>query len=578
MELDKIPTNPGVYIMKNSKNKIIYIGKAKNLKKRVSSYFTGSHNQKTMELVKNISDIEFFICNSEIEALILENNLIKQHKPKYNILLKDQKTYPYIRITKEELPRISTTRNTKTDDYYFGPFPNVNMKQVLNSLMKIFKIRDCKIDVYANHQRPCLKYHMNLCNAPCVYKDENTFNEYKANVKNLINFLSSKDTSILKELEVKMKECSDNFEFEKAIVERERIKAFKKLLESQITEINRNYDEDVILIEKDLSNIFICILSIREGKLVNKYFDVIKSYVEDDNLETFILQYYDKKALPKRIILDEVFEDKKEALEQILGKKKISISKRKGRIKDLLELVKLNLKMEKDAYYNKKENLNKALLRMQQVLNLKKKPVRIECFDISNIQGTNPVASMSVAINGELSKKDYRHFKITVKDTPDDFMMMREALTRRYSKLEIDELPDLILIDGGKGQIGVAVDVLTKLNKKQYLDIISIAKREEEIFKDIEKIPYIFARNDEVLRILQRLRDEAHRFGITHHRKLRDKRIMTSVLDEIHGIGAVRKKKLLKKFKTVKGILEASDEELLEILPAKIVEELKLHK
>ncbi|WP_156286123.1 excinuclease ABC subunit UvrC [Oceanivirga salmonicida] len=575
IDIKKIPENSGVYLMKNKVNKIIYIGKAKNLKKRVASYFTGSHNRKTMELVKNIADIEFFICNNEIEAFILENNLIKKHKPKYNILLKDEKTYPYIKISKENLPRITMTRNKSQDAYYYGPFPNINLKTLIKNLLKVFNVSDCGLNVNKNNKRPCLKYHMGLCNGACYYKDEKTISEYKAQYKKLINFLENKDTSILKELETNMFEYSKNFEYEKAIIEREKIKGFKKLLENQITEITRENDKDIFTIFKNTDALFLCILSVRKGKLISKYFNVFKDLVDDDNIENLVSMFYEKTTIPKIIVLSNDFLNKKEILQNWFKKEKnkspkIYIPKIKSQNKELLELANTNLISEKEQYYNKVELDISTLERLKETLKLKSLPKRIECFDISNIQGTNPVASMSVAVDGKLKNSCYRHFKITVKETPDDFLMMREALTRRYSKLDIKDLPNVILIDGGKGQIGVAVDVLTKLNKIEYLDILSIAKREEEIFKDTQKIPYIFKRNDEVLKLLQRLRDEAHRFGITHHRKLRSKRVLKSKLDEIEGIGPKRKKALLLKFGTVQNIFNAKLEELLEILPQNI--------
>lgn len=578
--LYNVPENSGVYIMKNSKGKIIYIGKAKNIKKRVSSYFNKAHNKKTMELVKNIADIDYFICNTEIEAFILENNLIKEHKPKYNILLKDEKTYPYIKITKEKIPKISISRKPDKKAYYFGPFPYLNMKTVINTIIKVFKIRDCKIDVYKQHNRPCLKYHLNLCNAPCVYKTKQTFQEYDKNIKYLLKFLNNKDTSIIDKMREKMNEYSEAQDYENAIIEREKIKSFMKLQEYQITESTRDEDEDIFTFDIKDNNIFLCVISVRKGKMLHKESNLVENVLENEYLlDRLIANYYENRIAPKTLILESQYENRKDLLTLWFKQEKnknvnILFPKKKGRAYDLLKLSNINLVNEQTQYYSKKDVIYRGLRDLQEKLNLKKLPNRIECFDVSNIQGTNPTTAMTVAINGKLKPSEYRLFNIKSKNTPDDFAMMREALTRRYSKLDIENLPDVILIDGGKGQISVAVSVLEKLGKIQYLDILSIAKKEELIFKDIEKEPYIFSRYDESLRILQRLRDEAHRFSITQHRKLRSKRVMTSELDEIKGIGEKRKKELLRIFKTVENVFNANETELLKVLPKSIVEKI----
>lgn len=574
-DLKNVPNNAGVYIMKNNSDNIIYIGKAKNLKKRVSSYFNSAHNRKTMELVKNIENIEYIICNSETEAFILENNLIKKHRPKYNILLKDQKTYPYIGITKEKFPKILITRNTKKDLNYFGPFPNTSINQIMKILIKIFKIRDCNINVYKNNKKPCLKYHMNLCDAPCYFKTENVEKKYTESVNKLLDFLNGKHKSIVSKLEKNMQKFSSENNFEKAIEYRDQIKLLNKLLEMQVTETVKNFHEDIITFEYIGKDLILCILSVREGKLINKKVEIFSDLIELDCIDTAICAYYENNIIPREIIIEDVENQKLENLTNWFlteKNKKIKITiPKKSRKLELLKLSKKNLEDEKRLYYLKKEKIEMGLLKLKEVLKLKKIPNRIECFDISNIQGTNPVASMSVAVNGKLSKKDYRHFKIRCKQSPDDFMMMSEAIERRYSKIDIENLPDAILIDGGKGQISTVVKTLEKIDKLKYVDVLSIAKKQEEIFKELEKKSYIFDRNDEALKILQRLRDEAHRFGITHHRKLRSKRVLESELDSIKGIGEKRKILLLKEFGTVENIFKASFEELKKYIPEKIV-------
>ena len=573
-----IPKNPGVYLMKNSRGKIIYVGKAKNLQNRVKSYFMNikSHNAKTLELVKNIKDIEFFICKTEVEALILENNLIKKNMPKYNILLKDEKTYPYIKFTKEKFPKIEVVRSTRKlneNAKYFGPYP-MGIYFALKSLIKIFPVRDCARNM-DKVTKPCLKYHMKTCPAPCKFK--NISSEYNVNVKNFQNFLSGNSDEVLKRLENKMNELSQNMEFERAIVEREKITVLKKMLQTQIIEYSREIDEDIFVFTQKLENIFLCVLNVRDGKIIGKNHIVIKEVAgnQENIFERLITAYYEKRNIPKNIISDEKYLEKEELIKEwakIEKKKEIKMyfPKIQSRRKQLLEMGYLNLDEEVEKFFRKKRLVREGLLNLKRKLRLKKMPHRIECFDISNIQGVDAVAAMTVAIDGEVTPKEYRHFKITVKDTPDDFAMMREALTRRYSKLSVEELPDLILIDGGKGQLGIAVDVLEKLKKFEYLDIISIAKREEEIFKSYESEPYIFEKSDETLKILQRLRDESHRFGITHHRKLRSKRNVKSALDSILGIGPKRKKELIKKFGLIKNIKNAKIEELMEVVPENV--------
>ena len=583
VEYKNIPDNPGVYLMKNEKGKIIYVGKAKNLRNRVSSYFknVNSHNAKTLELVKNIRDIEFFICKTEVEALILENNLIKKNKPKYNILLKDEKTYPYIKFTREKFPKLEVVRSTKRLNEkadYFGPYP-MGIFFAVKSLLKIFPMRDCNRNM-EKITKPCLKYHMNTCPAPCMYKDIET--EYNVNVENFKSFLKGHQSDILDILEKRMKHFSDNMEFERAINEREKINSLKRMLETQIIEYSKEINEDVFVFEEKREFVFLCVLNIREGKVINKNHIKIsmEKSQEDDLFERLITSYYEKRSIPRNIICDMRYEDKSELIKEWSkiekGKEiKMHFPKIHSRRYELLEMGYLNLKEEVEKYLRQKKVVQEGLRNLKKTLRLNSHPYRIECFDISNIQGKDAVAAMTVAIDGEVTPKEYRHFKITVKDTPDDFLMMREALTRRYSKLEIDQLPNLILIDGGKGQLGVATEVLEKLGKIEYTDIISIAKREEEIFKSYESDPYLFEREDETLKILQRLRDEAHRFGITHHRKLRSKRNIKSALDDIDGIGPKRKKELIKKFGTISNIRNATMEELMEVIPEKIAEAVK---
>lgn len=560
------------------KNKVIYVGKAKNLKKRVSSYFNREHeDEKTINLVKNIEDIETIVCNSEIDAFVLENNLIKKYSPKYNIALKDEKTYPYIKISKEKFPKISIIRTTRALDTksgdYFGPYPQ-GAWFLLKTLIKIFKIRDCNKDMEKEIQRPCLKYHMGMCPAPCKFK--NIEAEYRENVENAVKVLKGQGNFIIKELERKMISASENMEFEKAIEYREQKNEIEKALNNQVTEYGRDIDEDVFTFIHDGNLIFICVLNMREGKLLGKISLTVSTEekIYSEIFENIVSEFYSKHPIPQNIIFQPEYIDSKEIISEWLKIKSgkntsLHFPKIASRREELLNMALLNLNKDIVIYYDKKSVIESGMAKLYKVLELKNFPRVIECFDISNIQGKDAVASMSVSIEGKAAPKNYRKFKIRCKDTPDDFQMMREVITRRYSKLEPKDFPDVILIDGGIGQINAAGEVLKSLGKDNISDLLSLAEREELIFKYGNNEPFAFSHSEEGLKILIRVRDEAHRFGVTYHRKLRSKRVISSELDKVEGIGPVRREKLLKHFGSVKNIKEASLDDLKLILPEK---------
>lgn len=578
-----IPESSGVYLMKKN-DKIIYVGKAKNLKNRVLSYFNKTHDdEKTNELVKNVEDIEFFLTNTEVDALLLENNLIKKYNPKYNILLKDEKTYPFIKISKEEFPSIKIIRTTKALDNktgeFFGPYPYGAWK-LKNIFMKLFKIRDCNRDMKKVSPRPCLKYHMKSCTAPCVFKDIQ--DEYSLEVENLKQILRGNTSKIIQDLKNKMNESALNMDFEKSIIYREQIKELKSIENTQIIQYSRELDEDIFVFKNVGEKVFICVLNMRNGKILGKNSTSIeiKNKLTDNLYETIFMSYYSKHVLAKNIVLDSEFEAELNTVTKALtgqdgNKIEFHFPKIKSRRKELLEMAYKNLERDLENYYSKKESIEKGMKDLYYILNLKRFPIKVECFDISNIQGKDAVASMSVSVEGRPSKKDYRKFKIQCKDTPDDFSMMREVITRRYSKLDDKDFPDVILIDGGLGQINSAGEILEKLGKIHLVDLLSLAKKDEEIYKYGENTPYSLSKDTEALKMFQRVRDEAHRFGITYHRKLRSKRIVSSELDKIKGVGKVRRKKLLTKFGSLAGIKKASFEELEEIVPKNIVIKLK---
>lgn len=585
MEIGKlnIPESPGVYLMKKN-NKVIYVGKAKNLKNRVSSYFNRIHeSEKTNELVKNIEDIEFFLTNTEIDALLLENNLIKKYSPKYNILLKDEKTYPFIKISKEDFPSIKIIRTTKALDIksgeYFGPYPYGAWK-LKSIFMKLFKIRDCNRDMKKVSPRACLKYYMKSCTGPCVYKEIKE--EYNKDVENLKQVLRGNTSKLINELTVMMNKSSQNMDFEKSIIYREQIKELKSIASSQIIQYERELDEDIFTFKLVIDKAFICVLNMRDGKILGKFSTLIdlKDKFTDNIYEAIFMSYYSKHVLPKSLVLDSKYEKELAVVVDALTvetskKKEFHFPKIKSRRKELLDMAYKNLERDIENYFSKKDTLEKGIRDLHDILGLKRFPRKIECFDISNIQGKDAVASMSVSIEGRAAKKEYRKFKIRCKDTPDDFSMMREVIERRYSKLPDIEFPDVILIDGGLGQINSAAEVLKKIGKIHLSELLSLAERNEEIYKYGESTPYVLSKDMEALKIFQRVRDEAHRFGVTYHRKLRSKRIISSELDKIEGIGEIRRNKLLTKFGSISAIKKASIEELKEIIPEKIAIEIK---
>lgn len=585
-KLKEIPENPGVYLMKKDAS-VIYVGKAKNLKRRVLSYFNREHEDaKTIELVKNIQDIEFILCNSEVDALILENNLIKKYLPKYNILLKDQKTYPYLKISREKFPSLKSVRSTRDleekNSFYFGPYPNgvFNLKK---TLLRVFKVRDCNRDMKKSYPKPCLKYYMHFCSGPCCFKENPQ--DYQERIEGIKKILKGNGGEYIDELTAKMEKAAEEMRFEEAIVCRNQISELKNSVINQVTEYSKEVDEDYFSYEVAGDYLFIMVLSCRDGKIIGKESMVlsIKDKLYDELGELVVTSYYSKYKPGKSIIFQEKLENEKELLEnwfriKFMRKIKLEFPKIKSRKKELLEMAELNLQREIEVHYRKRNIVESGLDKIYNKLHLKNYPRRIECFDISNIQGKDAVAAMSVSIEGMPKSSEYRRFKITCKDTPDDFAMMREVITRRYGKLRPEEFPDMILIDGGLGQINAVGRIMKTLGVDKISDLVSIAKREEEIFKYGSSEPYIFSKDEEAIKIFQRVRDEAHRFGITYHRKLRSKRVISSELDKIEGIGEIRKKELLKEFGNVKNIFSADIGHLKKIVPENVAVKIKEYK
>jgi excinuclease ABC subunit C len=579
------PERPGVYIMKDKRGKVIYVGKAVSLKHRVRSYFQSSKNLpvKVASMVPRIEDIEYIVTDSEVEALILECNLIKFHRPKYNILLRDDKQYPYIKITlNEKFPRLLVVRRVKKDGArYFGPYANAGaMREAIDVIRKIFPIRSCKKDLsqVPIKERPCLNFHIKRCLAPCQANiSENDYNDI---IRNIIMFLEGKQQTLIDRLREKMEKAAENLDFEWAQVLRNQILALEKVLEKQKIVSADMADKDVIAMARGLDIVCVQVFFVREGKLVEREPFILKNtegVERKEILSTFIKQFYDNASfIPREIIVDEEIEDLP-VIEEWLTKKKGSkvniIIPRRGEKRKLADMVAENARDfldHKESIEDRERMKNKkAMEELKTYLNLEDLPRRIEAFDISNTQGTELVASMVVFEEGSPKKEDYRKFKIKTVEGPNDFESMKEAVSRRFKRaLEGDEkfkdLPDLLLIDGGKGQLKYAREALRELNL-EYIPTIGLAKEFEHIFVEGKDDPIILPRNSEALYLVQRVRDEAHRFAITFHRKLRDKRNLHSVLEDIPGIGKVRRVALLNALGSIDNIKRASTEELSQV-------------
>lgn len=584
-KLEALPALPGVYQFKNDKGKVIYVGKAINLRSRVKSYFQSNlTNPKTKSLVSKINDLEIIITDNEIEALVLENNLIKKLKPRYNVNLKDDKSYPYIRITKEPYPQIFPTREVVRDgSKYFGPFTDVkNMKASLRMINKTFKIRSCKyyIDdevIKMKKIKVCLDYHIKKCDGPC--EGLVSENEYNDMVNEVIKVLKGKTDILISDLKVRMEDAASNFKFEKAAELRDKIKQLEIYSSRQKVVSTDVDDKDVISIAVEDTDVAATILNIRLGKLVGKKQLKLTTKLDDNPAKIYnaaIKFYYGEFVeVPPKILIEQEPEDSAALLrwlsEKAEKRTKFIIPKIKSEAKSLLNMCKQNAILQlKDIQLQrmKKEgNLPYVLTSLKRDLRLKKIPKVIECFDNSNIQGSDAVASMVVFENGKPKKSKYRKFIIKSVVGPDDFASMREIIERRYGRLleNNEPFPDLIMVDGGKGQLSSAISALKKLGAKNY-EIIGLAKRLEEVFLPGISEPQTIPKTSSSLKLLQHLRDEAHRFAITFHRHRRSKRTLTTELLEIKGIGEKIAEKLLQNFKSLKEIKTANEADLVKVI------------
>ena len=594
--IKNLPDKPGVYLMKNSLGEVIYVGKAKVLKNRVKSYFQKSknHSEKVKVMVKNIAEFEYIVTDSEMEALILECNLIKKYSPKYNILLKDDKFYPFIKITvNDDYPRVFVTRRfAKDGSKYFGPYTNGSaVYETLDLIYKIFPLRNCKLVIKENGEkvRPCLNYHIKKCLGPCgghISKEE-----YGKMINDIIDILSGKETYITKMLKSDMEKAAEELEFEKAASLRDKILSINAIAEKQKIFKTMEGDEDFINIEQDEKDSCIQVFFSRDGKVIGREHFIFENTANEgigEIIEDFIGSFYGGTAkIPKAIYVPQI--DNFDLMEEYLtikrGSKVWIKVPQKGQKKEMLEMVKNNARITlekfKDKYLKDKEINRISLLELQDLLELEECPQRIEAYDISNIQGVDSVGTMIVFEEGRAKNSDYRRFKIKTVKGANDYDSMREILTRRFNH-GLDEIkaiqqrdlklsagkfstfPDLIMMDGGKGQVNVALEVLQSLNID--IPVCGLVKDDKHQTRGIiyNNNELIINKGSNLMQLIRRIQDEVHRFAITYHRSLRDKRTLHSVLDDIPYVGEKRRRALLVKFGSIDNIKKASMQELLE--------------
>jgi excinuclease ABC subunit C len=591
--LDTLPTKPGCYLMKNSDGKVIYVGKAVNLRSRVRSYFHASaqNNRKTHQLVRRINDIEWIVVGSELEALILEMNLIKKHRPHYNVRLKDDKRYPYIKVTwAQPFPKVLVTRQMDSDgSRYFGPYTSVwAVHQTLDVLRRIFPYLTCDRDITGKDSRACLYYDIKLCTAPCIgaINQEN----YRAVINDLCEFLNGRTEHIVSRLQRAMDQAAEALQFERAAAIRDQLVAIQKIVERQKIIVSEYVDSDVLAMARSNGDACVQVFFIRGGKLIGRDYFLLEG-AEDtpdaDVMSEFIKQFYDQTPnVPPQVLLPYEVEEA-QIIKQWLnarhpGEKFEIVIPQEGHSRDLIQMAAENaadtLTALRAQWDMEKHRQTEALAELQTTLALPEPPNRIECYDISNTQGTYAVGSMVVFEQGIPKKPMYRRFNIRSVVGPDDFASMEEVLTRRFNRWQAAQdqaarpgkkpdpsfarLPDLLVVDGGKGQLSRAVQVLEKFDLFNKVPVVGLAKQEEELFLPGQKTSLKLPERSQGLYLMQRIRDEAHRFAITAHRSRRTRQGLASTLDAIPGIGPQRRKQLIQRFGSIDGIRSASLDEL----------------
>jgi excinuclease ABC subunit C len=606
--LKTIPTKPGVYLHKNAQGKVIYVGKAVNLRSRVRSYFhkSAQNNAKTRRLVHEIDDIEFIVAESELEALLLENTLIKKYQPRYNVRLKDDKRYPYIKVHwQDPFPKVTTTRRLLNDGArYYGPYTAAwAAYQTLDVVRKIFPYLTCTRTITGNDERACLYYHIGRCAAPCIGVVNQA--EYRQIIDDLGSFLGGQTEPVIADLQRRMEEAAENLDFERAAQIRDQIKAIDQIVEKQKVVNASTIDEDVIAFARTEADACVQIFFIRSGKLVGRDYFVLEGTADEDNAEimtSFLKQFYDQATnIPPQILLPQDVDELMIIRDWLKSKRGANVMMkvpRRGKQKELLEMAAQNavetLHHLRAQWAVDESKQTEGLAELQQALDLPEAPLRIECYDISTLQGTHTVGSMVVFAKGVPRKSDYRRFKIRTVQGQDDYASMQEMLRRRFKRMSDENygehaqpaksgenswalIPNLVIIDGGKGQLNAALEVLDEFELRDAVPIVGLAKREEEIFLPEQSEPVVLPRKSQGLFLVQRVRDEAHRFGVTYHRKLRGQSAVRSRLDDIEGIGSKRRRALLQKFGSIEAIRGASIEELAAVpgMNKRVAEELK---
>lgn len=583
--LKALPAKPGIYVFKDRYQNILYVGKAVSLRNRVRSYFRPRGlTPKVAKMVPQIADFEYTVTASELEALILECNLIKEHRPKYNVQMKDDKNYPYLRISfDEEWPRVYITRRFARDGArYFGPYTDSrSVRRTLEVLKKIFPYRSCHKEISGTETRPCLNYHIKRCLGPCIGAVDRE--DYLAVLKQVALFLEGKQEEVLKELRRKMEEAAELWEFERAAALRDQIQAIERVAERQKIISTAMKDEDVIAFARSNGEACVQVFFIRRGKLIGREHFILENTQDEDPREimtSFVMQFYDNAPyVPERLLLQSEVDEATIIQSWLRGKRgdKVTLQvPRKGEKKQLVDMVAENaaevLEQMRIRWLADAGKTGIALRELAEHLTLPNPPHRIECYDISNLQGTSAVGSMVVFESGQPKNGDYRRFKIKGGEQPNDYAMLQEVLRRRFKRgsrsSEKDDswtiMPDLLIVDGGKGQLNAALEVMRELDVEG-VPVAALAKEREEIFLPEMSEPVLLPRTSQSLYLVQRIRDEAHRFAVTYHQSVRQKRAFTSALDEVPGIGPKRKAALLKHFGTVKKIREAPLEEIAAV-------------
>ncbi len=576
-KLARLPDRPGVYIYRDAKAQVLYVGKAASLKSRVRSYFQESRprDPKTDALVRHIRDLEYIVTDNELEALMLEANLVRKHRPRYNIILRDDKHYPFLKLTTNEaFPRLLVARRVQEDGaMYYGPFyPATAMRETLRLTRQLFPLRTCSITIDGTLERPCIQYAIHRCNAPCTGWE--TREGYAKTVRDVVRFLEGRDEDLALRLTKEMEAAALDLKFERAAVLRDQVQSLNKVRERQKIISTDEVDQDVIGVVRQGSDACVELFFVRKGRLVGQepfFFDRVAGWADGEILSAFVRQFYGKQVAPAAEIL--LSEELPEApltavwLGELVGRRVQLLVPQRGAKREFVALAEENAAIALQNHLLSRDDRQQVVLEeLRRALNLPGLPNRIEGYDISHVQGSEQVGSMVVWENGDLKKDDYKRFRIRTVAGADDFASLREVLTRRFSKAleQGTPLPDLVLIDGGRGQLNVGLTVLQELGL-DYLPVVALAKRQEEVYVGESLHPLVLDPTSPALHTLQKLRDEAHRFAITYHKKLRSKRTLQSVLDTIPGIGPTIRTSLLKTLGSARRIRESSVAELAAV-------------